>query len=523
MYALGVDVGTAQITTCSIGIDPPLADDAGSVPDFYRGVESVSAAAFVDPNGAVVTGRSAELLGSELPENLIRDYLRRVGDAVDIVIGDRCIGAETILAAVIGHAVRGATQRWGCPPVRVCVTHPAQWGSYRIGVLAQALTTVLPAAGTPEVLLVANAVAAARSAAPELGEGQALAVLDVGAGNATAAVVTRTDGVLRLAGPPRVADDVGGTVFDDALLAHVCAGAGVGALDRSVPGLGGAVRTVRQHCTAVKEALSEDTAAVVPIELPGCSTRIRVVRSEFEDLIAPAVTECVEVLREVLASSDTSGIAGGTVGGVLLTGGSSRLPLMVQTVSTTTGLPITVADRPESAAAEGAARLAVEGAPVLAGAGSDQEDPAGHDTAGGRTEDPAEARKDAPTPPDDRDPEQRGSSDDVAAQGTARAGHRSTTTPSPADASAGTRPPTAHRRARKRALAATLLAAGLFAASAFAAPRLLQSDGARDTLPPAIGTGTHLAGPPAGDQPAAAAAALVGPADVPAHRGGAAG
>ncbi len=489
MYTLGVDVGTAQTTTCSIDVGDRPEEGTGSAPDLRRGVENVSAAAYVGPDGVVVTGQPAEILGMDHPENLIRGYVGRVGDAVDIVAGEHCVGADTVLAAAIRHAVGDATNRRGSPPVQVCVTHPAQWGPYRVGVLEAALAT----AGVPDVHLVADAVAAARSAAPDLADGQALAVLDVGAGSAAAAVVVRADGAFRLTGRSLVADDVGGAGFDDELLAHVCAGAGVGAFDRSVPGLGPAVRTLRAHCTAAKESLSEDTDAVVTVALPGCSTRIRVVRAELEDVIGPAVTECVELLGEVLA---TSGSSDADIRAVLLTGGSSRVPLVVQTVSTTIGLPIIVTDRPEFAAAEGAARLASDS--VLAGAAPDD---AGDQGADRRADGPAGVVADTDdidsgTRTTDPHPEKVPDGDAaVDAPGDARAGRRATATASQREPGSGTRPRTARRKARKRALAATLLAAGLFAASAFAVPRLLQSDGAPDEGPSPVTATTTVLSP----------------------------
>ena len=87
--------------------------------------------------------------------------------------------------------------------------------------------------------------------------------------------------------------------FDEAVFAHVRAalGADWAALDASDPEVLAAVAGLRRECTAAKEALSHDTEVLVPVLLPGVCTQVRLGRSEFEEMIRPAVAETVAALR----------------------------------------------------------------------------------------------------------------------------------------------------------------------------------------------------------------------------------
>ncbi len=86
--------------------------------------------------------------------------------------------------------------------------------------------------------------------------------------------------------------------------------------------------------------------------LPGVSTHVRMVRSEFEQLIAPAIDATVDAMRRRPGSA---GLAPADLSAVLLVGGSSRIPLVAQRVSAELDLPVTVDSDPKAVVAIGAA------------------------------------------------------------------------------------------------------------------------------------------------------------------------
>jgi hypothetical protein len=82
---------------------------------------------------------------------------------------------------------------------------------------------------------------------------------------------------------------------------------------------------------------------------------VRITRAEFEEMIRPRLADTIGALRRTLKSAD---IEPGQLKGVLLVGGSSRIPLVAQTVSAALGRPVAVDAHPKNAVALGAALAA---------------------------------------------------------------------------------------------------------------------------------------------------------------------
>jgi hypothetical protein len=76
------------------------------------------------------------------------------------------------------------------------------------------------------------------------------------------------------------------------------------------------------------------------------------VRTELEQLVAPAIAETVEAMRRACAAA---GLGPDELSTVLLAGGSSRIPLVAQLVSAALDRPVTVDADPKAVVASGAA------------------------------------------------------------------------------------------------------------------------------------------------------------------------
>ncbi len=139
---------------------------------------------------------------------------------------------------------------------------------------------------------------------------------------------------------------------------HVRAGAAdaFAGLDETDPAVWAAVARLRRECREAKEGLSADTEVSVPVWLGGAQTVVRLHRGEFEELIGPRIEDSVEALRRAV---DSAGLDPSELSSVLLVGGSSRIPLVAQTVSERLGRPVSVDADPKNAIAKGAA-LGVE-------------------------------------------------------------------------------------------------------------------------------------------------------------------
>jgi outer membrane biosynthesis protein TonB len=113
------------------------------------------------------------------------------------------------------------------------------------------------------------------------------------------------------------------------------------------------VARLRDDCIDAKEALSSDTDVVIPVILPAVQTEVRLTRSEFEDLIRPALSPTADALSRALASA---GVLMADLRAVLLVGGSSQIPLVGQLLAERLGCPVAIDAHPKHTVAMGAAR-----------------------------------------------------------------------------------------------------------------------------------------------------------------------
>ena len=130
-------------------------------------------------------------------------------------------------------------------------------------------------------------------------------------------------------------------------------------LDGDDAALSSSLAQLRHDCVEAKEGLSADTDVAIPVMLPGMHSEVRLTRSEFEDMIRPALQETIVAMRRAVESA---GVGLGDVSAVLLVGGSSRIPLVGQMVAAELGRPIAVDARPKDTVPVGAALTAMRAA-----------------------------------------------------------------------------------------------------------------------------------------------------------------
>jgi glycine betaine/choline ABC-type transport system substrate-binding protein/actin-like ATPase involved in cell morphogenesis len=360
-YQLGVDLGTTFTAAALVRDGHPESVTLGN-----HGV-AVPSVVFLDQNGLLI-GEAAALRSASDPSRVAREFKRRVGDPAPILVGGVPIAAELLMARSLDWVVGDVSRTEGEPPAALAVTHPANWGEYKLDLLRQAVRHV----GLRVDHLVPEPVAAASfyAAQRHLSPGSLVAVYDLGGGTFDAAVVrVEEDGVVLL-GRPEGIERLGGIDFDHAVFGHVLGALGldVDALDIDDGVLRSGLAVLRRDCVDAKEALSHDTDVSIPVMLPRLHTQVRLTRTEFEAMIRPALDETVVVLRRAVGSAD---VAVEDLTAVLLVGGSSRIPLVGQMIGAELRRPIAVDARPKDAIPMGAALVASQAAAVS------QEPPAG--------------------------------------------------------------------------------------------------------------------------------------------------
>jgi YVTN family beta-propeller protein len=348
-YSLAIDLGTSFVAAA-------VADDQGlGMFSLGDGSPVAPAAVYVRSDGQILTGDAAARRAVTHPDRFAREIKRGLGNPTPVMLGGTPYATGDLLGALLQDVLVRASERQGCAPEVVALTHPANWGPFR----RESFQEVARSAGLPDALYTTEPEAAAAHYASTraLAEGDVLAVYDLGGGTFDATVLRRAADGFEIVGTPEGIERLGGADFDDAIVAHVnyLAGGALTGVDLSDARTAVALARLRQDCTLAKEALSVDTEATIPVFLPNRHLEVTLTRAELEGMIRAPIESTIGTLDRVLRAArvDPSAVAA-----VLLVGGSSRIPLVGQMVAEAFGRPTVVGPHPKHAVALGAALLA---------------------------------------------------------------------------------------------------------------------------------------------------------------------
>ncbi|MEM9889421.1 MAG: Hsp70 family protein [Actinomycetota bacterium] len=347
-YQLGVDVGTT-FSAAAVHRDgrAAIATLGGRAP-------SIPSVVLLREDGTYLTGDAAERRAASEPERVVREFKRRLGDSTPIIVGGAPHSAESLTAKLLGAIVDKVAEGEGGRPDKVVVTRPANWGEFKIDLLSQAARLAGIDPDVLDFITEPEAAAISYAAQERVAQGEIIAVYDLGGGTFDAAVLERTTASFKIIGRPEGIERLGGIDFSAAVFAHVgnSLGDALTELDPADPAALAAVARLRRDCVEAKEALSSDTDAVIPVLLPSLQTEVRITRAEFEGLIRPSLLDTVGAMERAIASAD---LAMEDVTRILLVGGSSRIPLVAQMVSSQLARPVAVDTHPKHTVAVGAA------------------------------------------------------------------------------------------------------------------------------------------------------------------------
>ena len=351
-YRLGVDLGTT-FTAAAVanGMQPTmlgLGNRALQIPSVL----------FLNDDGSILVGETAERRGLSQPDRVVREFKRRIGDTVPILVAGRPFSPQALTSRLLQHVVSTATERMGEPPEQVVLTHPANWGPYKLELLDQ----VARMAGVERLVRCPEPLAAAAQYASQtrVEVGDTIAVYDLGGGTFDACVLQKTLTGFALLGTPEGIEHLGGVDFDEALFQHVIGllGDRLVSIDPDDPDTMVGLARLRRDCVDAKEALSSDTDAMLPVALPGLSTTLRLTRGEFENLIRPALGDTISALDRAVRSS---GRTPDELSAIVLVGGSSRIPLIGELLHQSFATQTAIDTHPKHDVALGAVQLDQDG------------------------------------------------------------------------------------------------------------------------------------------------------------------
>ena len=356
-YRLGVDLGTTW-TSAAVSADGQI-----SLLDLDRASPQIPSVLFLADDGTFLVGRPAERRAALDPDRVVREFKRRVGDPVPIMLAGSPYSPQALTSVLLRWVVSLATERLGEAPDKVVVTHPANWGPYKTDLLHQAL--LLADQTTAEMMTEPEAAARFYAGHERVAVGETIAVYDLGGGTFDAAVLRKTHDGFELLGTPQGIEQLGGIDFDQAVFAHVLSNIRPDVDDTAMDSPEGRIAwaRLRRDCVEAKEMLSADTEVTIPVVLPALNTSVRLVRSEFEEMIRPAIRDTLGTMRRALRSA---ALEPSDLRAIILVGGSSRIPLVSRMVMEEFRASIAVDTHPKYDVAMGAAMEA--GAPTAAAA-----------------------------------------------------------------------------------------------------------------------------------------------------------
>ncbi len=370
-HIVAVDFGTS-FTTAALR----RRDSVGLVDLDGSAQNRIPSCVYIDEaTDTFLVGRAARNSGLRAPDAFERTPKRLIGHG-ETLLGGRLIPIQELVHAVYRRVFTEC--RSERDPDEVRITHPAAWRNGNLDVLRNAAQAALGDVGwDAPVQLLTEPVAAAVEVANFIPVGSAVAVYDLGGGTFDAAVVRRSERGFDVVGEPGGQDRCGGEEFDDLLLHEV---------GRHIPNEEMRTRLLdpqlddvsflpariqlRAAVTSAKEELSAAERVVVDVPMTG--DVVELTRTTFESLIAPKIEASVSLLLETIGqASRVHGLRDGDLVGVVLTGGSSRIPLVERLISEQTRLRVFAQPDRKGVVAAGAARWETSGRnrPELVGDG----------------------------------------------------------------------------------------------------------------------------------------------------------
>ena len=361
--AVGIDLGTTNSVVAVARESKPAAlhDEGGKA--LVPSVVAYPAA------GGVLVGDEARALLAHEPRNVVSSVKRLMGrgaadlqavagvlpyeiepgtgqtDMVKLRIGGKARSPVEISAEILKALRLRAEIALEKPVERAVITVPA----YFDDAARTATRDAARVAGLEVLRLVNEPTAAALAYGLDKGSEGLYAVYDLGGGTFDFSLLRLEKGVFQvLATGGDTA--LGGDDFDRAIAERMLA-------ERGKDGVGdkideAAVKTALVLARQMKEQLSDRDQTSGRLELGGMPSFHAITRTDFEALIASYVKRTLEIASNVLADA---GMSVADVHGVVLVGGSTRVPLVRAEVAGLIGKPPLIDIDPDEVVALGAA------------------------------------------------------------------------------------------------------------------------------------------------------------------------
>ena len=344
---IGIDLGTTNSVVASVSSGAP-----GVIPN-RRGENKTPSVVAFPPDRTVVVGAEAQHQQVANHEHTVSSSKRLIGEDHLYNIRGDSYSAEDIAALILRELKVDAEAFLGCEVHDAVVTVPSHFSHHQ----RQATLRAGEAAGLRVHHVLNEPTAAAIAFAASAPTSSYILVYDLGGGTFDVTCLHNNGGKFSIAAT--LGDGtLGGIDFDTALFEHVASRLPADVDVRGDPQL---ECLLKQRCEKAKLELSVSTEAEIVLPFVGSTgetdhVSLSITRDEFEDLTAPLVERTLDLTQRALSQA---GWDGSDVESLVLSGGSSRMPVVRRRVSRLLGgLSGSQSIDPQEIVAQGAALYA---------------------------------------------------------------------------------------------------------------------------------------------------------------------
>lgn len=356
--AVGIDLGTTHSLVAAVrhGVPECLPDDQG------RAILP-SAVRYTEGGGRQIGHDALEAQGDDA-ENTVVSAKRFMGRTLADVAGHQrlpyrfvdqpgMVGVHTrdgVKTAVEVSAEILATLRFRAEDTfdddvyGAVITVPAYFDDAQ----RQATKDAAQLAGLNVLRLINEPTAAAIAYGLDQGVEGLYAVYDLGGGTFDISLLKLARGVFEVVATGGDSA-LGGDDYDQRFASTLLHRAGLKPLEELAPGERRRVQTAARRA---KEALSESTTTTLSFEVDGQAHALEATRAEFEAATAELTATTLRLLKRVLRDAKVSA---DDVQGVVMVGGSTRMPVVREAMATLFGRPPLINLNPDEVVALGAA------------------------------------------------------------------------------------------------------------------------------------------------------------------------
>jgi molecular chaperone DnaK (HSP70) len=347
MKSIGIDLGTTY--SCVIHRER---DGSETIIESSEGGELTPSVVHFAVGARALVGEEAKRMLARDPENVVTGIKRQMGSEFPLEFHGQRYTPEGISGIILRHLATDASQALAVPLAELAavITVPAYFGVAE----KEATHAAAEIGGLKCLELLAEPVAAAYAYGLADEPDITSLVFDLGGGTFDVAVVGMHKGAPRVwavDGETRLGGLDWDSRIQDLLWAEVDKLPNADDLRYNEDVMG----TVEAAAERIKRQLTGRDSVTERIRFQGQAIELRLSRAAFEEASRDLMVRCLDTVARVIASASALGAP--AVGQVLLVGGSTRMPMIRESLGERLGLPVRLTD-PDKAVARGAAILA---------------------------------------------------------------------------------------------------------------------------------------------------------------------